>query len=65
MKDNFIIERPQKVKVINLNDNDILQRLGSLRRSQKEQKTILSHAQGQLIQISKNINEILDELSLK
>lgn len=63
MKDNFIIpNHPKKKKIINLNDNDILERLGKLRRNQKQQKEILSHAQGQLIQISKNINQILDEL---
>ena len=63
MKDNFIIPK-YKTKVIT-EDNDILERLGKLRRTQKEQKEILSHTQGQLIQISKQLNEILDELSLR
>ena len=63
MKDNFIIPK-YKTKVIT-EDNDILERLGKLRKTQKEQKEILSHTQGQLIQISKQLNEILDELSLR
>jgi len=64
MKDNFIIEKPN-VKVLNLNNNDILKRLGKLRREQTENKEILTKARGQLIQISKQINQILDSLSLK
>ena len=64
MKDNFIIEKPN-VKVLNLNDNGILKRLGKLRREQTENKVILTKARGQLIQISKQINQILDSLSLK
>ena len=63
-KDNFIIEKPN-VKVLNLNNNDILKRLGKLRREQTENKVILTKARGQLIQISKQINQILDSLSLK
>jgi len=64
MKDNFIIEKPN-VRIIDLNNNDILKRLGKLRREQTENKEILTKARGQLIQISKQLNEILDELSLR
>ena len=52
MKDNFIMEKPN-VRVIDLNNNDILKRLGKLRREQTENKEILIKARGQLIQISK------------
>jgi len=64
MKDNFIMEKPN-VRVIDLNNNDIIKRLGKLRREQTENKEILIKARGQLIQISKQINQILDSLSLK
>lgn len=63
--DSFIIPTTKKSKVLNLDGNNILSRLGELRRNQKEQKEISTAAHGQLIQISKEINEILEELSIR
>ena len=59
----FFTEIPKEVKVLNLDENNILQRLGNLRRRQKQNKEILAKARGELIQTSKEINKILDELS--
>jgi hypothetical protein len=63
--DSFIIPTHKKVKVINADDNNIIFRLGELRRNQREQKEISNKAHGELVQISKELNEILEELSLR
>jgi hypothetical protein len=60
-KDNLIIPK-SKSKVIDIDNNDILLRLGKLRRDQKDYKITLTEARGKLIQISKEINKILDSI---